>query len=58
MIKHQMEILETKNTMKTTDIRIDEEEERNCEFRDRNFEIIQSEENKRKKNENMSRKPT
>lgn len=39
------------NTIKSTDSRI-EAEERNSELRDRNFELIQSEENKVKKNEN------
>ena len=37
--------------MKSTDNRI-EAEERTCEFRDRNFELIRSEENKVKENEN------
>lgn len=66
--QNQREILELKNIMneiKNTieiqnivDRRIDQAKERIWEIGDRNFEIIQSEENKRKKNENMSRKPT
>lgn len=62
---NQMEILELKNTMnerknaiKSTDSRMDQTEERICELRDRSFEIIQSEENKEKKNEKVGRKPT
>lgn len=40
---------EVKNTIESINIRVNQAEKRTCELEDRSFEIIQSEEEKRKK---------